>query len=89
MTNDPTIVVGVLARILERLSIPYVVGGAMASTLHGEPRTTLDVDVALQLEPSKALDLVRSKPTSSSSREASSRRPSYGLSATSSTATRS
>jgi hypothetical protein len=57
--EDPVVVMGAVAWILERLGIPYVVGGAMASTLHGEPRTTLDVDFALQLDPEAVPALVR------------------------------
>ncbi len=37
---------------LERLGVPYVVGGSLASSLHGVPRATNDVDIvaALRLE---------------------------------------
>lgn len=50
MVADPITVALPFARILEGLGIRYVVGGSVASTLYGEPRTTLDVDFALQLE---------------------------------------
>ena len=36
------------ARHLERLGIPYVVVGSVASALNGEPRATLDVDLTLR-----------------------------------------
>lgn len=34
---------------LERLGIPYLVGGSLASSLHGIPRATQDVDVVVRL----------------------------------------
>ena len=38
-----------VGEVLDSLGIPYLVGGSLASTFHGEPRSTLDVDVALHL----------------------------------------
>lgn len=38
-----------IARRLDRLDIPYVIGGSLASALVGEPRSTADVDVAVKL----------------------------------------
>jgi len=40
-----------VARILEQLEIPYAVGGSVASSLHGVPRSTMDVDVAAAIAP--------------------------------------
>lgn len=54
MTPEPrsySAFVAALADILERLEIPYAIAGSMASGLYGEPRTTLDVDLTLQLAP--------------------------------------
>jgi len=34
-----------VAHRLEVASIPYVIGGSLASSVHGEPRATMDVDV--------------------------------------------
>jgi hypothetical protein len=50
MGFDPIDVALEVARILERVHVPYVLGGSLASTLHGEPRATLDVDFAVQLQ---------------------------------------
>jgi hypothetical protein len=50
-----------LTRLVERLdelSIPYAVGGSLASATHGEPRSTRDVDVLVALEPAKIEALV-------------------------------
>lgn len=37
--------------VFDALSIPWVLGGSMAGSLHGEPRSTNDVDIAIQLDP--------------------------------------
>jgi hypothetical protein len=37
------------AHLFERLEIPYVIVGSVASSIHGEPRATLDIDVTLHL----------------------------------------
>ncbi|MBN2035443.1 MAG: hypothetical protein JW768_01755 [Chitinispirillaceae bacterium] len=47
---DPIVIVAKLARVLESHSIPYVVGGSLASSLHGIPRATQDVDVVVDLK---------------------------------------
>lgn len=39
-----------MAEILDELEVPYALGGSMASSLLGEPRTTIDVDMAVRLE---------------------------------------
>jgi hypothetical protein len=36
--------------VLEALGVPYLVGGSLASSLHGIPRATQDVDVVAALE---------------------------------------
>jgi hypothetical protein len=38
-----------LLSVLDRLEIPYQVGGSVASSAHGVPRTTLDIDLVLDL----------------------------------------
>ncbi len=43
--------------ILGRLEIPYVIGGSMASAARGEPRSTQDADLLIDLPPAKAEDL--------------------------------
>lgn len=39
-------VAGIVAEQLQRLGVPHLVGGSIASMLHGEPRLTNDVDFA-------------------------------------------
>lgn len=38
-----------VTRILEELEVPYVVGGSLASSLHGIPRSTQDADLVAAL----------------------------------------
>lgn len=37
--------------LLERIGIEYLVGGSVASSLHGQPRSTQDVDIVADLRP--------------------------------------
>ncbi len=46
--GDPLSVARVIAAILARLGIRYVVGGSVASSVWGEPRTTVDVDLMIE-----------------------------------------
>ncbi len=34
-------------RLLERANVPYMITGSVASTYHGEPRSTLDIDIVI------------------------------------------
>jgi hypothetical protein len=54
---DPVALALILARVLERLGVRYCIGGSVASSVYGEVRTTLDVDVVadLQLQDVEAL----------------------------------
>lgn len=38
-----------VAALLDQLGIPYVVGGSLASSILGEPRSTVDIDLAVRL----------------------------------------
>ena len=49
MTASPLDVAVVVSEALDRCGIRYVIGGSLASSLGGEPRTTLDVDVVVDL----------------------------------------
>jgi len=40
-----------VTRVLEELDVPYVVGGSLASSLHGIPRSTQDADLVAALRP--------------------------------------
>jgi len=48
-----------LARLLEEIDVPYVIGGSVASSLIGEPRSTIDIDIAVDLNDQDLEALVR------------------------------
>jgi hypothetical protein len=50
--NDPVAVALSVAQILEACGLRYLVGGSLASSLSGEPRSTLDVDIVVAMTPS-------------------------------------
>lgn len=47
-----------VAGVFDRLGITYLVGGSLASSLHGIPRATQDVDVVAAIQPGDVRDLV-------------------------------
>ena len=49
MPGDSTRVTLLVTQTLERLGIPYAVGGSLASSLHGVMRSTLDVDIVADM----------------------------------------
>ena len=51
---DPIAVALLVDRQLEKLGVRYVVGGSFASSLHGELRSTNDIDVVADLDPTTA-----------------------------------
>lgn len=51
MAPDPVELALILGRMFERLGIRYCVGGSVASSVYGEVRTTLDVDLVAELRP--------------------------------------
>jgi hypothetical protein len=52
-------VLGMVATLLERLSIPYMVTGSIAASYHGRPRATHDADVVIDPTASQLDALVR------------------------------
>jgi hypothetical protein len=50
MTIDPIEVALVVTGHLEALGIPHTIGGSLASSLAGEPRSTLDIDIVAALD---------------------------------------
>ena len=47
---EPLRITQCVTKVLEQLNIPYLVGGSLASSLHGIPRATQDVDIVANLE---------------------------------------
>ena len=54
MIPDPLRVTLAVTRALERMGIPYFVGGSLASSVNGVPRATLDADIVADLRPEQA-----------------------------------
>ena len=50
MDFEPFLVALSVARALDRCGLRYVVGGSVASSLSGEPRSTLDVDLVVAIQ---------------------------------------
>jgi len=55
---DPLRVALAFAGILDRLGVPYVTAGSFASSVHGEPRSTDDVDLVADLRATHAAPLL-------------------------------
>ncbi len=84
MLSEPLQVVAILARIFDHLKIRYVVGGSLASSLHGIPRATQDVDLITELMTEHADLLINALKTdfyvdSAVVREAIARRGSFNV----------
>jgi len=57
-TPDPLRVAAHVTSILGQLGVSCSIGGSLASSLSGEPRSTLDVDIVVALEASHVAPLV-------------------------------
>jgi hypothetical protein len=51
MENEPIEVTLVVTGVFERLGVPYLIGGSLASTLYGMVRTTQDSDIIAEMRP--------------------------------------
>lgn len=49
MSTEPVTVTLLVINALQKLGVPYLIGGSLASTLHGVVRTTLDTDIVAEL----------------------------------------
>jgi hypothetical protein len=59
MIAEPIAVTLLVVSVLEKLNIPYLIGGSLASTLHGVVRTTLDTDLVAELRSEHVTPLVQ------------------------------
>lgn len=55
---EPIRVALAFAGILERLGVPYFAAGSVASSVHGEPRSTDDIDLVADLRPDHVAPLL-------------------------------
>ncbi len=58
MSVDPIAIAAALAKILDQIGIRYVIGGSVAASAYGEPRTTLDLDVMIEADERQIRKLV-------------------------------
>ena len=49
MQNEPVEVTLKVTGVLEKLGVPYLIGGSLASTLYGMVRTTQDSDIVAEM----------------------------------------
>jgi hypothetical protein len=47
---EPIAAATLVAGVLDRIGVSYVIGGSFASSVHGEPRSTNDVDMVADLQ---------------------------------------
>ena len=59
MDNEALTVTLDVINVLEQLKVPYLIGGSLASTLHGFSRTTLDSDLVADIRPEHVPMLVQ------------------------------
>ncbi|PWH18946.1 MAG: hypothetical protein DDG59_04765 [Anaerolineae bacterium] len=50
MQNEPVEVTLKVTAVFERLNVPYLIGGSLASTLYGMVRTTQDSDIVAEMQ---------------------------------------
>ncbi len=51
MVPEPVAVTLSVAGVLDRLGVPYFIGGSLATAVHGVARATLDADIIADLKP--------------------------------------
>jgi len=59
MPDEPVFITLLVTEVLERLQIPYLIGGSFASTAYGRVRTTQDADIVAKMEPGHVRLLVQ------------------------------
>lgn len=60
MQNEPIEVTLKVTGVLEKLGVPYLIGGSLASTLYGMVRTTQDSDIIAEMRPEHIQSFVSS-----------------------------
>ncbi|HXJ23145.1 MAG TPA: hypothetical protein VMT03_23200 [Polyangia bacterium] len=58
MISEPIQVLLAVVERLDRLAVPYAVGGSLSSSVFGEPRASADVDLLVGLTPPQATPFV-------------------------------
>jgi hypothetical protein len=60
---EPSDLLHIVAEVFERLQIPYLVTGSVASMFYGEPRFTNDIDIVADIRPEHIRSLIASFPS--------------------------
>jgi hypothetical protein len=60
MLSEPIQVTLKVITVFERLGIPYLIGGSLASAVHGVVRATMDADLVADIKPAEVPSLVTS-----------------------------
>ncbi len=55
--GDPIKLAALIAEVLDDLEIRYVIGGSVAASIYGEPRTTLDLDLMIEANERQVVEL--------------------------------
>lgn len=59
MVPEPVAVTLLVANALEKLGVPYFIGGSLATAVHGVARATLDADIIADMKPDQVDHFVR------------------------------
>jgi len=59
MLSEPVAVTLQVINVLDMLGVPYLIGGSLASSVHGVVRATMDTDLVVDLRPEHAEPLVK------------------------------
>lgn len=59
MLLDPVLITARVTGVLEKLQVRYLIGGSLASTLHGMVRTTQDSDIVAEMRPEHVAGFIR------------------------------
>ncbi|MCD6553417.1 MAG: hypothetical protein J7M16_05345 [Anaerolineae bacterium] len=59
MLSEPIAVTLLVIEVLERLNVPYLIGGSLASAVHGVARATVDTDLVADLRLEHAAPLAQ------------------------------
>jgi hypothetical protein len=60
--NEAVKILRKVSELLERANIPFMIAGSFASSVHGKPRTTQDLDVVVEVDRERVEAFVRSLP---------------------------
>ena len=59
MLTEPVQVTLKVVNVFEKLNIPYLVGGSLASAVHGVIRSTVDTDIVADIHPESVSELTK------------------------------